>query len=269
MINIAAVMCVVGDPMFFRFASYSIPSFLRNNIDTDLRVFTDKPEKINRYLRLSDRIGIVNIKDYFGNHPENISHFRNKGRDEAAEQKHKEEYGYMFRDVYPAAMPAMAEEMLRGRGYTHILKIDSDSYFAGGNLMAMVKTEVLNNPHIEVFLVERRHPLMHHYGGGVPGSGFTLWRVGSGFVPEYIRSFSGSQQVTILAMRFSHKVVVKILTQPRYHFVRPFWKAKLTGKEFTKETALQFLPAYFHMHGQIALEGLAKMEEWFGEARNG
>lgn len=269
MVKIATVMCVVGDSIYFKFASFSIPSFLRNNITTDLCVFTDKPGKINKYSHFSDRMKVVGIKEYFDEHPEIINIFKTKGRTEEDMLRHKEAYGYMFRDVFPAAMPPMAEETLRDKGYTHILKIDSDSYFAGGDMMAMVKTEVTNNPHIEVFLVERRHPLMHHYGGGVPGSGFTLWKIGGGFASEYIRSFSGSQQMTILAMRFSHQVAVKILTRPGYHFVRPFWKAKQSGGEFTKEMALPFLPAYFHVHGQIALEGFAKLDKWFGEVNNG
>ncbi len=267
MIKIVAVMCVVGDPMYFKFASHSIPSFLRNNINTDLRVFTDKPEEIKQYLQLSDKIGIVDIEDYFESHPKEVEKFKSKGRTYLPDvlQNHKKAYGYIFRDVYPATMPLMAEELLRNDGYTHILKIDSESYFAGGNMMAMVEKEVESASHIEVFLVERKHPAMAHYGGGVPGSGFTLWRTLSRFTSEYYRTFDGSQQVTILAMRFSGRVFIEILTRPGYHFVRPFWKARETGKEFTKEMASQFLPAYFHLHGKIALEGYEKLEEWFGE----
>lgn len=267
MIKIVAVMCVVGDPMYFKFASYSIPSFLRNNINTDLRVFTDKPEEIKKYLQLSDKIGIVDIEDYFKSHPKEVEKFKSKGRTYLPDvvQNHKKAYGYVFRDVYPATMPLMAEELLRGKGYTHILKIDSESYFAGGDMMKMVIEEIERTLSADVFLVERRHPAMAHYGGGVPGSGFTLWRISSIFIPEYYRTFDGSQQVTILAMRFNRNIRTRILRRPGYHFVRPFWKARETGKEFTKEMASQFLPAYFHLHGKIALEGYAKLEEWFGE----
>jgi len=264
MINIVAVMCVAGDPIYFKFASHSIPSFLRNNVNTDLRIFTDKPDKIKQYLHLSDRLGIVDIGDYFKSHPEEVERFRRKGRTYSSTQSHLENYGYVFRDVFPAAMPPMAEETLKNKGYTHIFKIDSESYFAGGNMMSMVRKEIENMPHIEVFLVERKHPAMQHYGGGVPGSGFTLWRIGSRFIPEYQRSFEGSQQMTILAMRFSGRVFVSILKRPGYHLVRPFWKAKQVSKEFTKEMASTFLPAYFHLHGKIASESYNKLEEWFG-----
>ena len=162
-------------------------------------------------------------------------------------------------------MPLMAESVLKGKGYDYILKVDSDGYFAGGDMMAMVKADILSHPSIEIFMVERKHPLMAHYGGGIPGSGFTLWRIGSRFISEYRQNFTGSQQVTILNMRFSRNIFVKTLKRPGYHFVRPFWKAKTVGGEFTKEIASQFLPAYFHLHGQIALEAYEKLEGWFGE----
>jgi len=265
MINIVVAMCVAGDPMFFEFASHSIPSFLRNNPDTDLRIFTDKPNKVERYLSLSNRIGIINIKSYFDNHPEDVDKFRRKGRTEEIMREHVERYGFMFDDVYPASMPAMADEALRGKGYTHILKIDSESYFAGGNIMAMVRKEVESRPHVEVFLVERKHPAMEHYGGGVPGSGFTLWRIGSRFIPEYCAKFDGSQQMTILAMRFNPKVHVHILQRPGYHLVRPFAKAEATGKVFTREMMEEFLPAYIHLFGKNALRYYKTLEEWFGE----
>jgi len=268
MVKIVAVMCVVGDPAYFKFASYSIPSFLRNNPDTDFRVFTDKPKKIEQYMYLSDRLCIFDIKDYFDNHPEDVDKFRRKGRTEEDMQRHKEVYGYMFHDVFPAAMPPMAEEALKDKGYTHILKIDSESYFAGGNIMAMVREEVERKSDVELFLVERRHLAMEHYGGGAPGSGFTLWRIGSRFIPEYKRIFDGSQQMTILAMRFNHNVIVNILKRPGYHLVRPFWKAETTGKEFTKKMAEAFLPVYIHLYGKNALRYYKTLEEWFGGESN-
>jgi len=265
MIKIVVAMCVVGDPIYFKFASHSIPSFLRNNTDTDLRVFTDKPDEIKQYLCLSNRLGIIDIKDYFDNYPETVKKFRQKGRTEEDMHKHKEFYGYDFRDVFPATMPMMAEEMLKDKFYTHILKIDSESYFAGGDIMTMIKKEVESMPHVELFLVERKHPAMQHYGGGVPGSGFALWRIGSRFISEYYANFDGSQQMTILAMRFSNKVDTKTLQRPGYHLVRPFWKAEDTGKEFTKKMAEEFLPVYIHLYGKNALRYYEILEEWFGE----
>ena len=267
MIRIVAAMCVAGDSMFFRFASYSIPSFLRNNASTDLHVFTDNPERIEKYQRLSDRLVINDLHKYFDENKELVETFRSKGRTREILRSRRETYGFNFEDIFPVIMPLMADDTLKGKGYDYILKVDSDGYFAGGDMMAMVKADISNYSYAEVFLVERKHTLMAHYGGGMPGSGFTLWRVGSRFIPEYIRSFTGSQQVTILNMRCSQNISLKTLCRPGYHFVRPFWKAKETGNEFTKEIASQFLPAYFHLHGQIALEGYEKLEEWFGDSK--
>ena len=265
MINIVAAMCVAGDPMFFKFASYSIPSFLRNNALTDLHVFTDRPKKIEEYQHLSDRLTINDLREYFDENKKLVGEFKKKGRTREILRTRLEDYGFNFEEVFPVMMPIMAESVLKEKGYDYILKVDSDGYFAGGDMMAMVKADVLSYSSIEIFMVERKHPLMAHYGGGIPGSGFTLWRIGSRFIPLYMRDFTGSQQVTILNMRHNRNIFLKILKRPGYHFVRPFWQAKTMGSEFTKETASQFLPAYFHLHGQIALEAYEKLEGWFGE----
>lgn len=267
MINTVAVMCVAGDPVFFEFASYSIPSFLRNNISADLCVFTDNLEEIGKYRGLSKRLNIIDLVDYFKKNQNFVEQFKAKGRPEKDIQARNERYGFEFKDIYPMIMPPMAEAMLRGKGYTHILKVDSDSYFAGGDMMAMVRSDIQQHNFADAFLVERRHPLMAHYGGGVPGSGFTLWRIGSQFIHKYINSFTGSQQLTILNLRWDRDCHIKILARPGYHVVRPFEKAQVTGVEFTKEKALQFLPAYFHLHGKDALENMKKLDEWFGEGR--
>lgn len=269
MIEIATVMCVAGDPVFFKFASYSIPSFLRNNTSTDLHIFTDRPKEIEKYCNLSKRLNIIDFGDYFKKNQDLVEKFKIKGRSEEKLQLRNERYGYEFRDIYPMIMPPMAETMLQGKGHTHILKVDDDSYFAGGDLMALVKSDIKQHISADAFLVERRHPAMTQYGGGVPGSGFTLWRTGGRFIHEYINSFEGSQQLTILNLRWNRSLHIKNLTRPGYHFVRPFEKAGQTAVAFTKEQASKFLPAYFHLHGKDALKNMRKLEEWFGGDSNG
>jgi len=265
MSGIAVAMCVAGDPMFFKFASYSIPSFLRNNVSADLHVFTDKSEEIGKYRSLSKRLNIIDLRGYFKKNQDLVEKFKTKGRSEKVLQSRNIRYGFDFKDIYPMIMPPMAEATLRGKGYTYILKIDSDSYFAGGDMVAMVRTDIERYSFADAFLVERRHPAMTHYGGGVPGSGFMLWRIGSRFIHEYINSFEGSQQLTVLNLRWSRDLHIKNLTQPGYHFVRPFEKAEQTAVAFTKEQASKFLPAYFHLHGKDALKNMRKLEEWFGD----
>lgn len=265
MAKIAAAMCVMGDPVYFKFASYSIPSFLRNNTQTDLYVITDTPEKVEKYQPLSERLAIKDMREYLNENEEMIKEFEGKCRSREALKSRNERYGYEFRDIFPVIMPLMVEDVLKGKDYSHVLKIDSEGYFAGGDMMALVRDDVERASTADFFLVERKHPLMEHYGGGMPGSGFTLWRIKGRFIAEYIRSFTGGQQLTILNMRSSPRVNVKILTRPGYHLVRPFAKAEATGKVFTKEMAEAFLPAYIHLFGKNALRHYKTLEEWFGE----
>ena len=107
MINIAAVMCIAGDPMFFKFASYSIPSFLRNNTSTDLHVFTDRPEMIEKYQRLSERLTINNLNKYFDENKELVEKFKSKGRTREILRTRLENYGFNFEEVFPVMMPIM------------------------------------------------------------------------------------------------------------------------------------------------------------------
>ena len=269
MTDIVAVMCVAGDPMFFKFASYSIPSFLRNNSSTVLCVFTDRPEEIAKYRNISKKLGVIDLKDYFEASQGLMKRFKSHGRSEEALKMRNEKYGFAYKDIYPMIMPPMAEATLRGKGYTHILKVDSDAYFAGGDMMALVKADVEKYDFADMFLVERRHPAMTIYGKGMPGSGFTLWRIGSKFIDEYVRSFNESQQVTVLNLRFGHGFYTKVLERPGYHVVRPFIKAEQSGMPFTKGVASQFLPAYFHLYGKNALKNMKTLDEWFGEKEGG
>ena len=108
MMEIAVVMCVAGDPMFFKYASYSIPSFLRNNPSTDFFAFTDKPKKMERYKAISARFNIVDIRTYRENHQSLVQALRIKGRGDEALQRHADFYGYRFEDIYPIIMPPMA-----------------------------------------------------------------------------------------------------------------------------------------------------------------
>jgi len=64
-----------------------------------------------------------------------------------------------------------------------------------------------------------------------------------------------------------HKIInIVMLNRPGFHFVYPFEKARRMNREFTREIAGQFFPAYFHLLGTNALENLERMEKWFGES---
>jgi len=267
MMEITAVMCIAGDSMFFKYASYSIPSFLRNNPSTDFFAFTDKPEKLEKHKAVSSKFNIVDIRTYRESRRVLVQALKSKGRSEETLQKHADFYGYRFEDIYPIIMPPMAEETLKSKGYSYILKVDSDSYFASGDMMALVRKDVIANRHAELFLVERKHPDMK--SKTAPGSGFTLWKIGSWFIPEYIKQFHGSQQLTIQQLRNKFRSRTKTLQRPGYHFVHPFRHASNMGREFTKEMALRFAPAYFHLYGPTAIESMEKLEKWFGGNSDG
>lgn len=269
MIELAVVVSVMGDDTYFKMASISIPSFLNNNTSADLFIFTDNIDRINKLKNISsDRIHIVNMPERFKEHKHMIKDVIRKGTSEKDMREMAVRRGYFYRQIFVTSLIPIAEDFFKDKKYSHILKIDVDSYFAGGDMILMVKEEIRKVPGFDLYLVNRTHDLMCHYGGGMPGSGFTLWRKRSNFVPIYLEQFAKTAQVTILSMRGKRLVRTMILNRPGYHFVYPFEKARRTNREFTKEIASGFLPAYFHLFGDTALENMKKMEEWFGEKSN-
>lgn len=255
----AIVVSVAGEERYFEFASYFIPSFLKNNPTTDLLVFTDNAEKIRK---ISEEPKIIDLEDCFTKHPDAVKELEKRGRSDMDMEDRTRRYGFLHHHIFVSALLPISEWHLRDNGkYSHILKMDIDGYFAGGDMISLLKGDIRKIENIDLYLVERKHALMELYGGGTPGVGFTLWRIGGEFIPEYLKSFHGSEQLTILGLR--SRIRTKILSRPGYHFVRPFWQAKKTGRKFTKEQAEEFLPAYFHLHGIHARENMEKLEEWF------
>lgn len=263
--GIAVVVSVAGADSYFKFASHSIPSFLRNNISADLFVFTDNVGKIEKIGNSSGgRFHIIDLMECFGKNLELIKGLEERGLSDKDMENHTKRYGFLHHHIFISALLPLAESHLKkSKQHSHILKVDCDSYFAGGDLMSLLKEDIKGDGWCDLHLVARKHRLMQSYGGG-PGVGFTLWRKGSDFIPAYLRTFHRSEQVTILQLIKTRKVRAKILARPGYHFVRPFWQAKNGGWIFTREMASQFLPAYFHLYGVHALKNLKKLEEWFG-----
>lgn len=260
--DIAVVVSVAGAERYFEFASYSIPSFLRNNPTTALFVFTDNADKIRR---ISEEPEIVDLEECLAKYPDMVKRLKARGCSDIDMEDHTRRYGYLHHHIFISAMLPIAETHLERERYNHILKVDCDSYFAGGDLISLLKEDIKRDGECDLYLVARKHRLMQLYGGS-PGVGFTLWRKGGDFIPAYVENFHRSEQVTILDLLKATRVRSKILSRPGYHFVRPFWQAKNKGWIFTKEMASQFLPAYFHLYGVHALKNLKKLEEWFGDA---
>ena len=264
MSEIATVVSIMGDEAYFKMASVSISSFLKNNASADLFIFTDNVGRVNELKNISpNRVHVVDMIEQFKKHQETIKDFIKKGCSEEDMRKHAERYGHFHRQIFITMIVPVAEDFFKDKKYTHILKIDVDSYFAGGDMMMMVREEIRRAPEFDLYLVTRTHDLMCRYGGGAPGTGFTLWRKGSSFAPRYIEQFGGSFQNTILMIRKKRLVRLKMLDRPGYHFVYPFARAKNTNREFTKEIASEFLPAYFHLSGNVVFEELEIMKEWF------
>jgi len=261
MSEIATVVSVMGDDAYFKMASISIPSFLKNNTSADLFIFTDNIDRVNELRNISpNRVHVVDMFERFKGSKDLLK----RARVEEDTRTQIEQCGHAHRQAFIAPLIPIAEDYFKDKKYSHILKIDVDSYFAGGDMMLMVEEEIRKAPQFDLYLVDRTHDLMCQYGRGSPGTGFTLWRKGSDFASRYAEQFAVSFQVTILTMRRKNLFRTNILSRPGYHFVYPFEKAKRINKEFTKDVASAFLPAYFHLLGTGIFEKMKTMEEWFG-----
>jgi len=267
MADIATVVSVAGENAYFKFASICIPSFLRNCTSTDLFVFTDKPERIKRIGNaLTGKLHIVNLNDCISKYHNFLKKIKELSLPDEYFAKRTEKYGFLHHGFFASALFPIAQHYLEDKPYSHIMSIDIDGFFAGGDMIANVRHDIFSKyPNFDLYLIERKHELMEQYGGGVPGTGIVIWRKGGPFIKKYTENFTDDDQSTILyELRLKRRVKTYILKRPEYHFVRPFWQAQKKGKEFTKEQASKFLPGYFHFHGKIAYQSMKKMEEWFG-----
>lgn len=264
--EIATIVSVMGDETYFKMASISLRSFLRNNISANLFIFTDDIGRMSKLKNLGlDRVHVIDMSERFRENESIIKDLTEKGPSKEDMKNHNECFDYIHNPIFIAPLVPIAEDFLRNKKYSHILKVDVDSYFAGGDMMLMVKEEIRRDSGFDLYLIARTHDLMCRYGGGAPGTGFALWRKGSNFATRYLERFAGNFQNTILMLRSKRLLRIKILNRPGYHFVYPFEKAKRTDKVFTKEIASEFLPAYFHLHGIDALENMKKLDGWFGD----
>ena len=265
MINIATIVCVMGDEAYFKMASVSIPCFLKNNTSANLFVFTDDVDRMNKLRNtITDEFHVVDMLKLHRGHESIVKDLLKKGCSEEFAKKHAERYGHFHKQIFVTSLIPIVEDFFKSKEYSHILKIDVDSYFAGGDMMLLVKKEIQKFPEFDLFLVERTHDLMCLYGGGQPGTGFVLWKKGSNFASRYIERFTDGFQRTILMLKNEHLVHTKILTRPGYHFVYPFTRANVMNREFTKEIASEFLPAYFHLSRHVIFEHMETMRGWFG-----
>lgn len=254
--RIAAVMSVAGDPMYFRLATKSIPSFLANS-SVDLYVFTDNVSRIDELRNaMTGRLHIVDYNRLFNNNMRTISKLEKEGLPPEAFESRTQKIGHVHKHILISALPPLAEKYLTEMDYEFILKIDVDSYFAGGDMFLELRSDLLKAPDYDLYLVRRTAPKMRD-----PGTGFVLWRKGGPFITRYLQFFSRYKkfQPTIQAVARLGIVRTHILDKRSYHFICPF-----KMKNLTKEKLISVLPAYFHLAEKGALEKIKILEEWFG-----
>ena len=123
MTEIATIVSVMGDDMFFKMAQISIPSFLENNASSDLFVFTDNVDKINKLRHIPpNRLHAIDMIERFKAHRELLK----RARVEEDAKTQMDRYGRIHRQLFIAPIVPVAEEFFKDKKYSHILKIDID-----------------------------------------------------------------------------------------------------------------------------------------------
>lgn len=254
--KIAVVMSVAGDSMYFKLATKSIPSFLRNNT-ADLYVFTDNMLRIEKLRNaMTGRLHIVDYNRLFWDNRRIIKKLEQEGLPAEAFESRTQKIGHVHNHILVSALPPLAEKYLTEMDYDFILKIDADSFFAGGDMLLELRSDLLKTPDCDLYLVARTAPKIRD-----PGTGFVLWRKGGPFVKTYLQFFSRYRKFQPAIQAVARKGIVKthILKRPGYHFICPF-----NIKGMTKERLRKELPAYFHLAERHALERIRTLEGWFG-----
>lgn len=255
--KIAVIMSVAGDPMYFRLAKKSIPSFLRNNISVDLFVFTDDVSRIQKLRNaLTGRLHIVDYNRNFLRNKILIKTLLDQGLPEEAFKSRTEKIGHVHKHIFVSALPTIAEKHLTNMDYDYILKIDVDSYFAGGDMFPELGSDLHKTPDCDLYLVKRTGSKTEP-----PGTGFVIWKKGSNFIQSYLQYFHRFRKFQRTIQQLAKTGIVKthILQRPGYHFICPFNYEGITKKRLQRE-----LPAYFHLAEKNALERIKILEEWFG-----
>ncbi len=257
--TIGTIMVVAGDQKYFDYASISIPSFLRTNGKaTALFVVTDRFEEIRVYQSL----GNLKVIQYANAIPP-IAEINA----ELIAKQHRPTYPrstWNIQTKFFNVIPPMAQHIL-GANFTHILKVDCDSFFTG-DIITPLRAEIESG--YGLYLVERKDPRMVVRDMLLPGVGFYMWPTANpdgGFAALYRQCFVRIEQKTINTLHAGSIELIKTkqLTNPAFHVIYPFKK----NPKFTKADAEAFGPAYFHLDGlnTDVYQNQLKMERWFNE----
>lgn len=259
--NIAVVMSVCGAQEYFDCASISIPSLLRTCPGVTLYVITDRLEEIRVYGGLGDvRLIHYNSEKTWEDAAKVIRSTKSKWT-EFRRRKWNSDGKWSHISNYIGTIIPIAQHVISQTcQFTHILKVDCDSYFAGEGYMDKVLEETVSGH--ELYLAQRVHPEMVCQKSLNPGVGFYVWSIKGRFARQYVDQYLHNEQSTInCQLKGRWKKV--LATHPGYHFVYPFVK----NPDFGKADAERFLPAYFHlnMFQANAYKNLLRMDRWFNE----
>ncbi len=253
--KIATVMVVAGHEHYHKFASVSIPSFLKGNGNsTTLCVITDNPAAIEPYAQYGDlRIvswedAVTKVQDVYD------SILRRQLTD------YYDRFSRRMEIKYYNLIPTMGQFLLGGE-VDHVLKLDCDSFFVG-NIVELLEAEI--EPEYDLYLVARSDPRMMLRENLLPGAGLYMWPTrnnGAGFPRQYEKHFKHNEQVTISRQSGGLWKIIKTKTiaNPSLHMVYPFTR----NPAFSKRDAEVFGAAYFHLTGPEAYSNQLKMEAWF------
>ncbi len=251
--KIAVIMSVCGHQKYFDYAYYSISSFIKNCPDEKMFILTDDYEKLKKYE--SENIIIYNFPELLNKYHDKIYNILSKSNKGDC----LEYFDYNHIHHYVSVLLPIMHFELRETDFQYILKIDCDSYFAGGNFLDITRYYICPEHSHDLYMVKRDNPLMELYYDYKVGVGFTMWRSAGSFIDKYIDNFSGVEQNTIWDVM---KIInLKIIEDPRLHFVMPFdIENKKCKMKCNKEELIKYLPAYFHVHDIANME---KFKEWF------
>ena len=254
--KITACMSVCGDARYFKYAEYSIPSFCRSNPNTRLLVFTDKVQEMaDKYYRDFTNCLFFNFADICAGLADHLAPIADKTRPTMVDFRNHDR---VHHHNFVSFMLPMAQ-VLADTDY--VLKIDCDTYFRGP-LIAESEAFIKDNPDIDLFLVERRDPVMVLFQGNLPGVGYTLWKRQSKFIENYINYFYQDEQQTII-YNVKNLVPSYEIPKPGFHLVYPFSKAERSGRAFTKKVCDEYYPLYLHCGGPDVEGQLETLKGWY------
>lgn len=242
---------------YAKLATVAIETYLKYH-NTPLYVVVDATGEKLLSGFVSENLCLVSVKKY---------------REEVIESVNMKNF-YVFRydkdgdhdRVYSSLKPLIMNKVIADLApqSRYILSLDADALFSG-NILDKVALELNKIKHkYDLYMVLRRDRRMLQTKGKSPGSGFTLWKKESVFIPFFLKRYNevdagrkgGSQNLTN-AIR--GKMPSMLFTDPLLHMVSP----DLRNPRLTDQEILKMKPAYIHLHGENSYKRLLRFKAVF------